>query len=482
MNRCVLLYLMLVSIWPMSSAQDLRIDSLKSLIPEARGSFAELDEIYTELAFSFHAKHNTASCFTYLDRIVKEAPDSSFICKAWRNKTRILFELERFEEGKALGQKVLMLSRRRGYVRNEYVVLNILGVYSIHWADYSYALKCLYSSAMIREKNNESAQLVYGNIGLVLYKLRETKKALTYFERSMSDSSNPSDNSVTLINIALCHFHLKDFASGERHLRMARPLVTSDEGLANWSFSYGLGYLLNNDFERAKVWFNKSLELARNVNDPRFEAESLVHLSSAFQGLGKYDLSLAVLHSAWEVVKRHGYNEIAMDVLRQFRSTYRSLGNHRMVTQYNAEYLLMRERVHPLRLAMEKAKIETTYYEVALRESQIKNEQMLAMNDDLIWRQKVLNIMTALCSILMLIIAIVFLKSIRVQRGFADQLNRKVKERIEVLEGNKECLINRTVRGCQIIAFAQGLLFYKHRLEWRKDTYWKSFAETKGNT
>jgi tetratricopeptide (TPR) repeat protein len=462
MNRCILFCLVMVWVSSTSSAQTHQIDSLQRLIPEAGGDFAKVDQIYTDLAFAFHERHDAAMCFIFFDKIIQQAPDSSFICKAWRNKTKVLFDLERFDEGMALGQRTLALARRNGYIRNEYVVLNTMGVCATIRADYSYALKCLYESVITREKFNESAGLVYGNIGLVLYKLQDFDAALPYFHRSLTDGAKDEGTAVSLINIALCYFNLKNFAMGEQYLEKARPLIKSETQLANWCFSHGLGRVENREFSGAKEWLNKSLKLARGTYDPRFEAESLVHLGRAYRGLEQYDSSLAVLTSAFGIAERNGYNEIALNVLRQFISSYKLLGHNQKVAEYNAQYIEMRKRVHPLSLAMEKAKAETLYYEVTLQNSKRNNEQVLQINRKSIAREKFLNLMVGLCSLLMLIATILVVKSIRIQHGFACVLNERVSNRTEAIQRDHQNLTICAAKASATLAHAQQVLALKN--------------------
>ena len=120
---------------------------------------------------------------------------------------------------------------------------------------------------------------------------------------------------------------------------------------------------------------------------------------------------------------------------------YSSSGDYKKVAQYQQKYIQLKDSIFNEELTRNLMKVEVEYLE---RENNAKIEtqnEILALNQAVILRQRVVNAFVGVIAFLLVIVAVILVRMNRIKRTANQLLEQKVWERTRELEQNRDVLL-----------------------------------------
>lgn len=432
-----------------------KIDSLKSVLTESTG--LKKADILFQLGYEY-LRINDTIALPYSDVAFKlswQFGDSLRIVKAGRAKAMILNELVQFDSVIALSEIMLPIARRNNYTGEMKYLLNLLAVAHTFKANYDKALTYNLESLELRKKYEDSLSIsiAYNNTGLVYYKMSNYDKALYCFEKSLElwkpKDGSPSETddfyASSFLNISLCYSYMNDVVKAEHYLLRAYNLCGNGcehLHLINYHFAAGILNLKRGYLAKAKAEFAESYFLAKETSNVRFELDNLVYLadiefkSGQFKQAEHYLLEAEQLDNEWMP-----FNRERAKIYKQLFEVYSRLKDYVRVAIYQSKYITLKENIFNEELTANLMRIEADYLQ---REHNAKIEaqgKILALNNDIIKRQRLLSIVIGIVALLSIAFVFVLMQNVRQKRRINLLFEKKVKERTIELETNHLALL-----------------------------------------
>lgn len=243
-------------------------------------------------------------------KIYETISDSNGLSNTFSNIGSVYFN--QGEESKALGYFLKALNiaeKQKDTLRIVTLEVNIGTVYLNKKITYEKALyyfkRALKLSIEIND--NESAGVIYGNMGELYMKNESIDSALFYLKKSLDTYDKTSSNlPYTLINIGTAFVKKNKLDSAIFYQSMALNAIEKLESTSDLAIVYnalGFSYIQKKDNNNAIDFFKKALmygQLSENIYSVK---ESFKGLSEAYYNLNKFDLSVIFKDSLIETSK-----------------------------------------------------------------------------------------------------------------------------------------------------------------------------------
>jgi len=492
--------LLLVLIAQSGWCQNTTIDSLESILPGKSGE--QRTDILYELAYQFGDLDNAKS-LEYGDQALKSARksgDSLRIVKAGRIKSYSYRRINEIDSSLILSSEILPIARRNKYTAELKSILNGLAYASIYKASYDKALKYLFESLELKKIDGDKFEMSVAlhNIGLVYYKLCDFDRALSCYQEALAlknQIENKYDLDILLVNIGLCYAYNNICVEANKYI---------DEGFARcgdncsddlWvagSLGYGIISFYEEDFLKAEKHFLKSYKLSKEVGDERFQLESIIWLSDIYINDDKISIAEKYLRETEQIIqKKSPFNLELIGIYAQFFKLYQKNKDFEKMSFYQNKYISLKDSVFNDEVTKNLMKAETEYQERENRSRIESQTKILALNKEVMYRQKIVNACFGAIAFLVIIISVILAKSNKHKQHRNELLDERVKERTRELEMNRDALqrawqerdelISKASSDIQSsIATLKGLCFLGAReIDHPKATeYWKQLDNT----
>jgi len=430
-------------------AKGQKIDSLKSLLHEKSG--LERCDILYQLAYEYVDVDNSLG-LQYAKEALKAANehgDSLKIVRAGRIKSLAYRRLGEMDSAMNLSIEILPIALRQNYTDELKHILNGLALVYTFEAYYDKALKCYFQSLEFSDKLGDKlgTSNTLQNVGLVYYKLEDYDKALSYYEHSLRlkrEINSDYDLAYLLVNISLCYAYKNNFYEAQNFVQQGFSLCDkncSKVFLLTARFCLGVISFGLKNFLDAEIQFLKSYAIAKELDDERFQLDNVVYLSKIYIQRNQLVLAESYLREAEKLIASGTpYNLELIKVYNSLFKLYTKSSNFQKVALYQQKYIQLKDSIYSEELTRNLMKIEAEYLE---RENNAKIEaqnKILALNDEVIFRQRFLNAFIGIIAVLLVILAIVLIKNNRQKRLTNQLLEQKVKERTKELEHNRDAL------------------------------------------
>jgi signal transduction histidine kinase len=418
-----------------------KIDSLKSLISQTDGQ-RKIDVFY-EIIYEYIDVDN-AQALLYAGEafeLSSKIGDSLRMVRIGRLKASALRRLDRINEAIKASTQILAIARRNKFNDEIKLLLNPLAVAYTYNAEYDKALELHFESLIIRENEGDPLQIsaVLNNIGLVYFKLRNFEKAVEFYNNAIRVKKQANDYTNIeriLINIGLCYNQLQKFQLAERYINQGLSACGEcpDVVIIEGEFGLGVSKFGSEKFDEAMNNFKKSLEISMKANSKRFEAENEVYIAKIHLRNGDPEKASKSLENAERIAKVSGYDEVLIDVYRQFSLLYNQTENFQRAAFYQREYITLKDSVYSERLIDNLAKVQTKYAE---RE----NIATIAAKEEVIRRQRSLNVAIVIIAILGALLIFVLFRSNQVKK----KVNAALSEAKSIIEDQNRQLLNSNI-------------------------------------
>src|SRR5688572_19806781 len=429
------------------SQEDQKIDSLESLLSSE--SIDERIDILYELAYHL-ANTDYRKGLVYGNQaleIARKLGDSLRIVKAGRIKSYIYRRLNKMDSSLILSWEILPIARRHNYAPELKSILNDLAFVSIWKANYDKALKFLFESLELKRIGGDKFEISVAlhNIGLVYYKLQDRDKALSYYQDALNlknEIDNKYDLDVLLVNIGLCYAYNKRFLEASNYIE--EGLVKCGKNCSNYllmqaSLGYGIIFFYENEFSKAEQQFLKSYTLSKNVGDERFQLENTIWLSEIYIRNNQISKAEKYLKEAESIIGTNSpFNFELIRIYAQFFKLYQKSGDFEKIALYQNKYISLKDSVFNEALTKNLMKAEAEYQERENRSRIESQNKILALNKEVIYRQKIANASVGAIAVLVIILSVILAKNNRHKQLINRLLDERVKERTRELEMNRE--------------------------------------------
>ncbi len=366
--------------------------------------------------------------------------DSARMVKAGRVKGQALRRMDQLQESINILSTVLPIAKRNG-LRDEYKkILNGLALAHTYKAEYDKALEYNFKSLIIREAEGDKAEIsiTLNNIGLVYFKLHNYEGALKYYNQCLKlkqEAKDTVDLHRLYINLGLCYLHLDQFKEAKDYTLKGLAICgggCDDEIELNGEFGLGEASFRLGDLDEAEIHLAKSLSIARSTGNRRFQSENLVYLAEV--SIARKDFKAAEEHlkEAENVIRDLEYNQLLMDIYKQFSRFYNQNEDFKNAAIYQNKYIQLADSLIGQELVKNIGKIQANYEE---RE----NIATIASKEELIQRQRYFNGAVFLIALL----AGLLVRVLQVGNRNIKRVNAKLSEAKEVIQQQNAELENK---------------------------------------
>lgn len=445
-----------------SSAQHHQADSVNALlIGKADGERAD---IFYELSYQY-GDQDYALALGYSDRslqFARRSGDSLRIVKAARIKAWIFRQLEEMDSSLRLGLEILPIASRNHYNDEVKKILRGLATAYSFKANFDRGLQYHFELLRITEQDGDSAEraFVLNNIGMVYMQLLNYKKALHYFHRSLAIDPPLYEIKMTtvLLNTSLCYSQLRDFEKAREYLQKGFDKSQSTnvgtiaiEGL-NVKGSF---YLTKGELDSAETFFLRSYALAKDLPSERYQLVVIFKLAQICLDRNQLFNAEQYLLEAESLLQKTPFRYEVRDIYSRLSILYKRIGKRHKRILSQEKYIQYSDSIYNRTTLSNLMKVEGEFHERRNKAKIAKQEQVLALRDEVINRQLVINILVGIFAALLITLLYVLYRSNR-EKKFANQLlEQMVQTRTQALElsyarfkqtlGAKEAVLTKTL-------------------------------------
>jgi tetratricopeptide (TPR) repeat protein len=430
-------------------SQNLKVDSLKSLL--ATKSKTEEADILYSLAYEY-VNFNYDLGLRYASKafdVAKETGDSLKIVKAGRIKSLAFRRLNKIDSSMAVSVEILAIARRNHHNEEMKAILNGLALAYTFKAFYDKALKCHFESLELRQKggNKSEISVALHGVGLVYYKLKDFDNAISYFTKAVQlkrEVNETDDLDLLLNNIGLCYASKGNFALARTYVMdgfASCNTKCSDVFLMNAHFSLGLISFMEHNFAIAEKEFLESYALANKLYNGRYQFDNIIYLLPIYIRQNRMELVDSYLNQIHGLLSTNSpYNLELMKIYSQLANIYGDSKNFKKVALYQSKYIAIKDSIFNEELTTNLMKLEAEHLEKENRLTIASQQKILALNNEVIFRQNVLNVFAVVIVALLIVLTLVLVRSNDRKKRVNQILDKKVGERTHELELNRDGL------------------------------------------
>jgi tetratricopeptide (TPR) repeat protein len=379
--------------------------------------------------------------------------DSNKIVLGGRQQAYVLMDLDKNKEALMILQRILAIAKRnsgRSFELKKQIklILNNVGIVYNNLGYYDKALEYHFESLSIREGEGDrkSIAAALNNIGSIFYDIRDSNHAIEYLQRAVDVKKEVGDNSNLdriLINIGLCYNQLNQFKKGIEYFNKGLTVCIencSDDIKKEGYLGLGIANLGVNDIIKAEEYFLKSLKISKKQRSTIYQIYNLHELSLVESARGNDKKALRYLLEALLLAEGSDFAQPLIQIYGEFAKIYSKTSDYKNTALYMGKYIKLKDSIHSTELSKNLTKVQTEYAERENQKTITSQKQILALNAQLITRQKQQTIFIAVIALLLLLLAGIFYKNYRDKLIANRRLDEKVKEHTEELRASHQNL------------------------------------------
>lgn len=347
--------------------------------------------------------------------------DSLAIVESGRIMGQLFRRLHRLDESINILQKVLSISKRKGFEREEIHILNGLAIAYSFKAEYDKALEYNFQSLVIREQQGNKMQIgiSLNNIGFVYFKMNNYDLGLDYFLQALNtinESGDKYDLDRLYINIGLCYNGLADYTNAQDSFNKAFEVC---EGPCSKDIviegEYGLGHSFFNqkNYMEAKKHLKKSLEVAVQEQNQRFQLENLIELAEIDLIQGNLKSVSLYLEETEKLASNIEYKSLLLGIYRLRAAYHTALGNFEFANSFQRKYSQLRDSIYADRVIKNLTRVQTLYAQRENLAIIAAKDEVLALNDKVISQQRAVTLLLVAVLVLMGTLGVVIYRNYR---------------------------------------------------------------------
>lgn len=326
-----------------------------------------------------------------------------------------------------------------------------LGNMFCYRAIYDECLDCFLKSLRYTEElgNKVYIGVTLNNIGGVYYLLEDYEKALEFYEESFTVYNEiKSEYGIALSSNNIGSVYLEyydDLDSAYKYLKIAESYseeIGFTEQLAETSANLARLFGLSDEFDLAKEYYNKSIQLNKQIQNRRGLAQSYVSFASLYFGEGLYVRAKEYLDSCIVVSHEIGALEFESQAYKWMYKSDSALNNFEGAFLNLMKYKNLNDSIAKSETQQNIASLQSEFdVERQEKENQILIEKQ-AKQDLIIQRQKLYNIFITIALGLFLGLLIMLFSILRQRKRHFEMLFSKNQE---IMQQKEEILTQNDV-------------------------------------
>ncbi len=432
-------------------AQNAKIDSLNALLPMSQS--VDRIDVLAELAKQFADEDDQVS-FTFgmeSFKMAVQAGDSLRIVRAGIRVSRALRKLEKYDSAIIIGsycEGIIYQSKEIEDLYGSYVFSG-LGLSYLLISKYDQALSRLFKGIAIDEKQADTLSITIGlnNIGLIYYKLKDYRLALTYYEKSLKLKKLVGIDyglDILLVNISICNAFLNNLEEARMVLEPMIdkcPSECSDFTFVSALYSSGVIWYKSDNLQKAEKDFLKSYSLAKEAEFHRFVLDNIIYLSKIYLKLGDVLKAEQFLGEGEEMANKTLLQLEEMKIYEELSALYKAKGDNRKLSFYQTKYIQKNDSIYNQNQTGNLMQLHAEATEKEYKTQFASQEKMMGLKDEIINKQLGINLLIGFALILLAIVVYVLIRILNDRKLANTLLIKKVNERTSELERNhKEIL------------------------------------------
>jgi Tfp pilus assembly protein PilF len=381
-----------------------RIDSLQRHLENADGPTKS--EIYGELGRAYYA-YDFERALYFFNKALDTGPGSDKdLARAYRRKAHVLINLKHFAEAEAILTRITPLAIVVGGEEELGRIANLFGCIYLSQGNYAAALRSFTNAAFHFEKAGftEGFSILYGNIGLIHYKLLDFQRAIEYSLRALNHSPVSAIQTMIHNNLALCYIRIGELELAKEHINLSVETCKHDDCRIQTDFTRGV-LLAEESSNEASQIHRRSLVLAQNVCDYRMVADNLVVLGYLYGKDKCYDSALVMYQKAAEVARENGFLHVEEQAVAPQLEILERRGDFRQINLVQERFVRIYDEVRSSELPRELALAEIKLEENLNRQLLAAQSHRIALQDSVQYYQ------TTILFVIGFIIGLLFLLS-----------------------------------------------------------------------
>jgi tetratricopeptide (TPR) repeat protein len=426
-------------------AQSTKFEPLKKNFAEGSSS-DHLLEVYGKIADEYFEKGHFDTALSYVEHMFS-IPNLTKCDSAdlFRMKGIILTRLSMDDKILQCVRSGLEILKGQDCELEEASLLNLLGIHHVYRGEYVEAVPVHYRTLEIFSRRDSTKVYVpLSNIGVLYFKLRDYENALRYY--LVADSLRPDGEVVRKVNIATCYFYMNELEKGKHFLQSAIQEVRLNNGseriIVDCYFAAGIYNLKLRNLKAAKASFLLSSKYAEQFGNNRFLAEDLVYLSRVYQQQRLLDSSYYVLKRAAQIAREYEYNEILLDVYRQFAKTAGMEGKVRKALLYKDLFIKQKDRLHDVNISKSLALAEAHLLDKRFRKKIADQDKLIRARSVAIAMQNKFVFVMVLLSALLGITIVLLAQNVRSKKRLSGRLSLIILQREKFIGRDQALSLN----------------------------------------
>ena len=189
-------------------------------------------------------------------------------------------------------------------------------------------------------KNRQGEAVSLGNLGNAYHSLGQYAKAIEYHQESLKIKEEFKEKEIDckdpLIKMILCTFLTISGGTTQNSIR---------QGVAASFVSLGNAYYALGQYEKAIDYYQRSLDLSKEINDRQGEANSLNNLGEVDQSFGQYEKAIHYHQQSLDIKKNIGDRQGIAHSLGGLGLAYNSLGQYQKAIEYYQQSLTIKKEI-----------------------------------------------------------------------------------------------------------------------------------------
>jgi tetratricopeptide (TPR) repeat protein len=446
--RCFVMQLVLIPFF--ANCQNEKIDSLKSLLEIEADGGKQVDILFqiSREYLDFDNESGLAYSRTAFSK-AKQLGDSFRIVKTGRIYSQAFRRLGKMDSALIVYTNVLSIAKRQNYDDEAKYILNGLGLIHFFMGRYDKALEFNFECLDLKKKDGDSVgvSVTLNNIGLFYQHLNDYERALYYYDESLRLKNmfkGAIDLDALLLNVAQCYalqfkFNLAlDYV--EKGLKACGGNCVDESLIIAYQTLGYISYFKEN-YDQAKVEFLKAYALSSKKGNERYKLENIKYLVKIFMNTNELATAEKYLQEAENLISSGApYNEEIVQIYNQLHNLYAKLRNFKKGYYYQQKYVVLKDSISNHKLTTNLMKIEAEHLEKENKAKIEAQNKVLALNKEVMVRQKYTNVFIAIVALLLIALAVVLFRSNRQKQRLNLLLDRRVKERTQELESSRDVL------------------------------------------
>ena len=309
----------------------MRISKLNSLIviialTSAPIAFSQSDPYQKKLEAQLTSTaHDTTRARIYIDLAEYISEESE-----WMGYNQKALQLANKHLKSAEGKELLF------YLKIKAHAVGNLGYYHDHHGNMSKSIDYYFESLRLYDaaKNESGKAAILGNLGIIYTNRGDYEEALDYLDQALKLKLKyePDNVAKNYINLGACLEGKGDDDKGLEYyfkaLKAAED-ISNNYDLAIASNNIGTWYYTRKNYELAKPYLKRAIDLSLSEDDESGAAWIMANLSNCYVAESKYDSARVYLAKASEIAKRHPYPPLLQTVSEKHFNYYMVIGDYK---------------------------------------------------------------------------------------------------------------------------------------------------------